>query len=77
MNEVFLNAEREKYDSWGYSKYVCCTDITKSFERSKPDDDRFNELSECAKYADILWFPTGGGKQKLILINCVHYFMIV
>ncbi|MFL0196111.1 DEAD/DEAH box helicase [Clostridium sp. WILCCON 0269] len=78
MNKVFMNAGEGKYTEWRLFQIVFIIRIIPSLyarEVSKSDLKR-NEIIESLNYADVLWFPTGGGKTEayLGLIVCNLFY---
>lgn len=78
MNTVFSEAGKGKYDSWRLFQIVFVVRILPSlFAREVSETDpRYSNVINSSKYADILWFPTGGGKTEayLGLIVCALFY---
>lgn len=78
LNEVFIKSGGDKYESWRLFQIIFIVRIIPSlFSREvKEHDPRFKEVMESNDYADVLWFPTGGGKTEayLGLIVCSLFF---
>ncbi|MFC4601816.1 helicase-related protein [Cohnella hongkongensis] len=69
MNRVFLNAGKGKYNSWRLFQIIFIVRLLPSlFTREVLETDPYyDEIIESAQYADVLWFPTGGGKTEAYL----------
>jgi ssDNA-binding Zn-finger/Zn-ribbon topoisomerase 1 len=69
MNEVFIRLGGGKINSWRLFQIVFIVRILPSlFSREvNKSDPKYNEIMKSSKYADILWFPTGGGKTEAYL----------
>lgn len=78
MNKVFKKAGEEKYSTWRLFQIVFIIRIIPSlYSREVSDADIKKELIiESLNYADVLWFPTGGGKTEayLGLIVCSLFY---
>lgn len=69
MNKVFLNAGRGKYNSWRLFQIIFIVRLLPSlYSREVPESDRhYQDIIESSEFADVLWFPTGGGKTEAYL----------
>jgi hypothetical protein len=69
MNQVFLKSGAGKYRAWRLFQIVFIVRILPSlFAREVSDQDpRRTEIIDSINYADVLWFPTGGGKTEAYL----------
>ena len=78
MNMVFSEAGKGKYDSWRLFQIVFVVRILPSLFAREVDeiDPKYSSIIDSSKYADILWFPTGGGKTEayLGLIVCALFY---
>jgi hypothetical protein len=78
MNKVFMKAGEGKYKTWRLFQIVFIIRIIPSlYAREVPLEDSKRELIiESLNYADVLWFPTGGGKTEayLGLIVCSLFY---
>ncbi|MED3765245.1 helicase-related protein [Ureibacillus terrenus] len=78
MNKVFKAAGEGRYFSWRLFQIVFIVRMLPSlyYREIKEDDPRFDEIEQSANYADVLWFPTGGGKTEayLGLIVCSLFY---
>ncbi|QXM06627.1 DEAD/DEAH box helicase family protein [Crassaminicella indica] len=76
MNKIF--SEASKYSSWRLFQIVFVVRILPSLlVRELPEKDILSkEIKESASYADVLWFPTGGGKTEAYfgLIICALFY---
>lgn len=76
MNKIFNEAS--KYTSWRLFQIVFIVRILPSLyvRELKEDDILSKEIKESASYADVLWFPTGGGKTEAYfgLIICALFY---
>lgn len=77
MNEVFQRAGEGRYDSWRLFQIVFVVRILPSLYAREVSElnTKYEDIIKSAKYADILWFPTGGGKTEayLGLIVCALF----
>lgn len=66
MNKVFKESGKGKYTSWRLFQIIFIVRILPSFHNRELDhkDIRKAEIVESAQIADVLWFPTGGGKTE-------------
>ncbi|KGT40523.1 MULTISPECIES: helicase-related protein [Bacillus] len=69
MNKVFMESGKGKYTSWRLFQIIFIVRILPSlYAREMPEtDSKKEEIATSAKYADVLWFPTGGGKTEAYL----------
>lgn len=69
MNKVFMNAGRGKYDSWRLFQIVFIVRLLPSLysREVSESDSHYQEIIESSEFADVLWFPTGGGKTEAYL----------
>jgi len=69
MNRVFLNAGNGKYNSWRLFQIIFIVRLLPSlFSREVIETDpHYEEIMESSQFADVLWFPTGGGKTEAYL----------
>lgn len=69
MNKVFKDSGKGKYKSWRLFQIVFIVRILPSLYHREmdPSDSRKEEINESAQFADVLWFPTGGGKTEAYL----------
>lgn len=69
MNEVFARAGAGRYVSWRLFQIVFIVRILPSLlAREVLDSDpRKDEIISSSEFADVLWFPTGGGKTEAYL----------
>lgn len=78
MNEVFGIAGKGKYDSWRLFQIVFIVRLLPSlFAREVTrDDNMYEKIIKEPDFADVLWFPTGGGKTEayLGLIVCALFY---
>lgn len=78
MNEVFKESGKGKYTSWRLFQIIFVLRILPSlYLREMPNNEMKKEqILQSAQYADVLWFPTGGGKTEayLGLIVCALFF---
>ena len=68
-NKVFIEASRGKYTGWRLFQIVFIVRMLPSLynrEMSNTDSKRA-DIVESSLYADVLWFPTGGGKTEAYL----------
>ncbi|NTU33229.1 hypothetical protein HPY27_24040 [Brevibacillus sp. HB1.1] len=78
MNEIFKESGKGKYTSWRLFQIIFIVRILPSlYLREMPNSENKKEqILKSAQYADVLWFPTGGGKTEayLGLIVCALFF---
>ncbi|MGG0942065.1 DEAD/DEAH box helicase [Bacillus subtilis] len=69
MNEVFIKSGKGKYTSWRLFQIIYIVRILPSlYLREMTDNDpKYSEIVKSSKFADVLWFPTGGGKTEAYL----------
>ncbi|KAB2498169.1 hypothetical protein F8158_12850 [Bacillus cereus] len=69
MNKVFAESGKGKYTSWRLFQIIFIIRILPSlYAREMAEtDSKKEEITQSAKYADVLWFPTGGGKTEAYL----------
>ncbi|WP_028782231.1 helicase C-terminal domain-containing protein [Thalassobacillus devorans] len=69
MNKVFHESVEGKYDSWRLFQIVFIVRILPSlyYREMSEDEHRKEEIYKSSQYADVLWFPTGGGKTEAYL----------
>lgn len=69
MNKVFTKSGEGKYTSWRLFQIVFIVRILPSlYAREMAEgDQREEEINESSSFADVLWFPTGGGKTEAYL----------
>jgi|GEM_PF-3104250 len=68
-NKVFIEASKGKYFGWRLFQIVFIVRMLPSlYNREMPSDEpRKEEIIQSSLYADVLWFPTGGGKTEAYL----------
>ncbi|MGN7384058.1 helicase C-terminal domain-containing protein [Paenibacillus sp. SAFN-117] len=78
MNEVFKNAGKGKYESWRLFQIVFIVRLLPSLyaREVSQQDIMYEKIIKEPNYADVLWFPTGGGKTEayLGLIVCALFY---
>lgn len=69
MNKVFKESGKGKYNSWRLFQIIFIIRILPSLynREIKEFDPRKEEINEASSIADVLWFPTGGGKTEAYL----------
>lgn len=69
MNQVFLKSGKGKYNSWRLFQIVFIVRLLPSlYSREVPENDvNYEDIIESSQFADVLWFPTGGGKTEAYL----------
>lgn len=78
MNKVFAESGKGKFVSWRLFQIVFIVRMIPSLynREIKSDDPRYEEVLKSSNYADVLWFPTGGGKTEAylgIIITALFY----
>lgn len=68
-NKVFEEVSKKKYTGWRLFQIIFIVRMFPAlYNREMPlNDQRANEIIESSLYADVLWFPTGGGKTEAYL----------
>ncbi|KTR25178.1 hypothetical protein RSA11_15875, partial [Exiguobacterium indicum] len=68
-NKVFKEVSQEKYTGWRLFQIIFIVRMFPAlYNREMPSNDqRAKEIIESSLYADVLWFPTGGGKTEAYL----------
>jgi len=68
-NRVFIDSSKGKYDGWRLFQIIFIVRMFPSlYCREMPDNEiRKDEIILSTEYADVLWFPTGGGKTEAYL----------
>lgn len=69
MNEVFVKSGKGKYTSWRLFQIIFIVRMIPSLHvrELKEQDPKKEEIIKSSEYADVLWFPTGGGKTEAYL----------
>lgn len=69
MNKVFKKSAENKYDSWRLFQIIFIIRILPALynREMNENDPRKEEIIDASKIADVLWFPTGGGKTEAYL----------
>jgi len=78
MNEVFEKSGKGKYESWRLFQIVFIVRLLPSlYAREVTEQDiEYKRIIEEPRFADVLWFPTGGGKTEAYfgLIVCALFY---
>lgn len=69
MNQVFMDAGKGKYSSWRLFQIIFIVRLLPSLYSREVEetDHKYQEIIASAEIADVLWFPTGGGKTEAYL----------
>ncbi|MCJ1909968.1 DEAD/DEAH box helicase family protein [Planococcus ruber] len=69
MNKVFIDSSKGKYEGWRLFQIIFIVRMFPSFYCREMSDSetRKNEIIASTQFADVLWFPTGGGKTEAYL----------
>lgn len=68
-NKVFIESSKGKYSGWRLFQIIFIIRMLPTlYNREMPSvDQKKSEIIESSLYADVLWFPTGGGKTEAYL----------
>ncbi len=68
-NKVFIDSSRGKYSGWRLFQIIFIIRMLPAlYNREMPNNDpKKSEIIQSSLYADVLWFPTGGGKTEAYL----------